>query len=132
MIEWKDMNISDLNITDEDMSENNELYSDITLQMFSAYVSGDHDTTMLYFNSLQRDYAEDEMFMPGILFAAVTHMGILMASIATATGLELEEAFKMYSNSYNNEIRQKCATMPAMQPKVARKLLQALIKRGEN
>ena len=114
------MDMSKIDITDEDLSENNELYSDIAFQMFSAYVNGDHDTTARYFTSLQKDYENDEMFMPGILFAAVTHMGILMATIANATGMTLEEAFQTYSSSYNEEIRQKCAKMPAMQPKVAR------------
>lgn len=132
MLEWMNKNMSNMDITDDDMSENNELYTDIAFQMFSAYVNGDQKTTAQYFTSLQEDYEDDEMFMPGILFAAVTHMGILMATVAEVSGLSLDEAFKMYSSSYNDEIRKKCAKMPAMQPKVARKIMKALIEKGQD
>jgi len=112
----------DLNSFKPDM--NTELYSDIALQMFSAYIQGDIKMGNVLFSNLAD--SEDPLLLPGIIYGCIMHMGILLSSLADASSSNIEDVFKLYAKTYNTEIRQKLAEMPALYPYFANAILNDL------
>jgi len=106
---------------------NTELYSDIALQMFSAYIQGDIKMGNVLFSNLAD--SEDPLLLPGIIYGCIIHMGIIMSSLADATSSDIENVFKLYAKTYNTEIREKLSEMPALYPTFAGAMLDDLNNR---
>lgn len=117
----------DLNSFKPDM--NTELYSDIAFQMFSAYIQGDVKMGNVLFSDLSE--SEDQLLLPGIIYGCIMHMGILLSSLADANSSNIEDVFKLYAKTYNTEIRQKLAEMPALYPYFANAILNDLADRSD-
>lgn len=112
----------------EDLNGNDELYTDIALQMLVAYVNGDANTT----NSLINGYAltndEDPTFMPGVIFASMMHMAVLLSSIAEAVDITIEEALGHYATTYNLHLREQMAKIPALHQDIAKELYEKIVR----
>lgn len=108
---------------------NEELYADIAFQMLSAYIQSDNKMTTSLFESLTK--YEDPLLLPGILYGCIMHMGILLATLAESNLTEIKDVFELYAKTYNSEIREKLAEMPAMYPKYANSMLNELEKHLE-
>jgi len=119
------MENADLSSFKPDM--NTELYSDIAFQMFSAYIQGDIRMGNTLFSHLSE--SEDRLLLPGIIYGCIMHMGILLSSLADANSANIEDVFKLYAKTYNTEIRQKLAEMPALYPQFVNAMLDDLSDR---
>lgn len=108
---------------------NAELYSDISFQMLSAYIQNDTGLGNALFSDLSD--SEDELLLPGIIYGCIIHMGILLSTLAEANSTDIKEVFDMYAKTYNAEIRQKLAEMPALYPKFANAMLDDINKKLE-
>ena len=108
-----------------ELSENDELYSDIAFQMFSAYVDESPSVADTLFNSYS-DQSTDPVFMPGVIFGCMLHMGILLSAIAEGSDIDVKDAFKKYAFAYNTEIRQKLSLIPSMHQGTAREMFNLM------
>ena len=120
------MNNSEENINHFKPDLNQELYTDIAFQMLSAYIQSDIKMTSSLFSSLTD--SEDSLLLPGIIYGCIIHMGILLATLGESTSSNVEDVFKLYAQTYNTEIREKLSKMPALYPKFANQMLEAMDK----
>lgn len=110
----------------EDLSVNDELYSDIAFQMFSAYMNPSN--TMI--NELMESYShtneDDPTFMPGVIFGCMMHMAILLSTIAADNNTSVSDTFSAYAEMYNMEIRKEMALIPSMHQQFAKSVYERL------
>lgn len=111
---------------DDELSVNDELYSDIAFQMFAAYMNP--NGTMI--NELMESYShtneDDPTFMPGVIFGCMMHMAVLLSSIAAESNIRVSDAFSAYAEMYNMEIRKDMALIPSMHQQFAKKIYERL------
>ena len=112
------------------LDSNDELYTDIAMQMLSAYLNNDKNVTNELMLSYSSDNEEDPAFMPGVIFGCMLHLGVLLATIAESSSMTIEEAFSHYANSYNLEMREQMSMIPTLHQGVARQLFDVM--REEN
>lgn len=110
----------------EDLSVNDELYSDIAFQMFAAYMNP--NGTMI--NELMESYShtneDDPTFMPGVIFGCMMHMAILLSTVAAESRVSVLDAFSAYAEMYNLEVRKEMALIPSMHQQFAKTVYERL------
>ena len=112
------------------LDSNDELYTDIAMQMLSAYLSSDKNVSNDLMQTYSSDNEEDPAFMPGVIFVCMLHLGVLLATIAESSSMTIEETFSHYASSYNLEMRERMSFIPTLHQDVARQLFEVL--REEN
>jgi hypothetical protein len=110
----------------EELSVNDELYSDIAFQMFSAYINPSGSMINELMESYSNTNDDDPTFMPGVIFGCMMHMTILLSSIADVTNTSTLDAFSAYAEMYNLEVREKMAMIPSMHQHVAKSIYEKL------
>ncbi|MEY2912217.1 MAG: hypothetical protein RLZZ184_1526 [Cyanobacteriota bacterium] len=114
----------------DDLDINDELYTDIALQMLTAYLTGDKETTQGLIEGYASSNDDDPVFMPGVIFASILHMSILLSAIAESTNISTEEALMYYAGIYNLQFREQMAKIPALHQDLAKEMYNK-IARGE-
>jgi hypothetical protein len=112
----------------EDLNKNDELYTDIALQMLVAYINGDSSTTTSLINGYALTNEEDPTFMPGLIFASMMHMSILLSSIAEAVDISIQEALGHYATTYNLHLREEMAKIPALHQDIAKEMYEKIVR----
>lgn len=83
------------------MTEDDDLYTDYALQMFSSFMSGDLESTQQMFKSYKDEgKAEDPLFMPGVIYGMIYHLQTLFSSISELTGISEDEVVSNYALAY--------------------------------
>lgn len=83
------------------MAEDNELYTDYALQIFSSYVKNDLTSMDLVLQSFKGDgKAMDDMFMPGLIYGLMFHWSNTLSLISSATGTDVEKLLSDYAMDY--------------------------------
>lgn len=113
-------------MSDSTLNEDEELFTDIAIQMFSAYSLNENNAVLELMESYRKSYGDNPAFMPGVIFAFIMHMGILISSLADAAGIDSEEAYRSYVNTYNTELRPRLAKMESLHPSAIWKLMADL------
>lgn len=108
----------------EELDINEELYTDIALQMFTAFLknTGANDLMETYKDITENDIA----FFPGVIFGCLLHMGSLLATISDMTHTEMDEALGIYASAYNLNMREHLSKIGALHPSVAMSLMQKM------
>jgi hypothetical protein len=110
----------------EELSVNDELYSDIAFQMFSAYMNPNGSMINELMESYSFTNEDDPTFMPGVIFGCMMHMAILLSSIASVTDSSVSDAFSSYAEMYNLEVREQMAKIPGMHQAFAKSVYEKL------
>lgn len=116
---------------EEDLNINDELYTDIALQLLSAYVNGDKEATSDLINGYASSNDDDPTFMPGVIFASLMHLSILLSAIAESTNITINEALTYYATVYNMQFREHMAKIPALHQNLAKEMYEKLLKENE-
>jgi hypothetical protein len=107
-------------------NEDKVLYTDIVLQLLSAYNSGEEyrfDDVALVINSLIDDEdIQGPGLMSGLLFASIIHMTLLINIISEKANLDREDVLKTYALSYNHH-RSELAKLPQLDPEIVNYLV---------
>jgi hypothetical protein len=83
------------------MTEDNELYTDYALQLFSSYLIEDMASMEMILHSFKEDGKnEDGLFLPGLIYGLMYHMGTIMRLVSHGTGVELEKLLSDYAMDY--------------------------------
>jgi hypothetical protein len=114
-----------------ELNINDELYSDIAIQMFSAYIGRDKNASVDLMKTYEKTNDEDPVFFPGVILGCMIHMSVLLSTVAENSGISIEDAFALYANVYNLEIRESLNNIPTLHQGFALKLYEK-IREAEN
>lgn len=112
----------------KELNINDELYTDIALQMLSAYVNGDKEATSELINGYALSNDDDPTFMPGLIFASMMHLSILLSAIAEASDIPVNEALRHYATIYNMQFREEMAKIPALHQDLAKEMYERILE----
>lgn len=83
------------------MTSENDLYTDYALQLFSSYMSRDMSTMQSVLESFkEEDKNIDSLFMPGVIYGLMYHMGTLIKMVSEQTGVPIEVLISSYAMDY--------------------------------
>jgi hypothetical protein len=83
------------------MSSKNDLYTDYALQMFSSYISDDLSSMEYILESFKKDGKNiDDMFMPGLIYGLLYHLGQIFRLVSVGTDVPLEKLLSDYAMDY--------------------------------
>jgi hypothetical protein len=111
---------------EEELSENNTLYTDMVLELMSSWVSGSTDIVETVVKSISSEVGDNDTVMTGLLFGALLHIGILVSKLASSTGDEMDKVWSDYLLDYNSGIRKSMTQIPVLHPEIALKISKAM------
>jgi hypothetical protein len=114
----------------ENLDVNKENYADMTLQILSAYLSGDEvvdfDLASKVMDSLYNDpEINGPGFLPGLFFSSIIHMSLMLQILASVVGISKKESLSRYALSYEG-VREMVALMPQVHPSVVNEIVEHL------
>jgi hypothetical protein len=110
------------------MAEDNELYTDYALQIFSSYIANDLTSMDLILQSFKSDgKAIDDMFMPGLIYGLMFHWSNTLSLISRATGTDVEKLLSDYAMDYA-VAREELLDNPLLNVYKAREILNQIIE----
>jgi hypothetical protein len=110
------------NFTEQDLSTNNVLYTDMIIQIMGSWFAGDIKVVTTVIDSIAKEFEDNETLMTGLLFGAILHVSMLISRMAAMESKDMEESWSMYLSEYNSYLRNHCAEIPILHPKLALKL----------
>jgi hypothetical protein len=110
------------------MAEDNELYTDYALQIFSSYIRNDLTSMDLILQSFKSDgKAIDDMFMPGLIYGLMFHWSNTLSLISSSTGTNVEKLLSDYAMDYAIA-REELLDNPLLNVYKAREILNQIIE----
>lgn len=114
----------------KNISEDSQNYCDMVLQILTAYLSdNDHVNHDLAGQVMQSLFDDPEIqgpgFMPGLFFASMIHMSLLLNILSVTNDITEREALSRYALSYASS-RQYISTMPHIHPSVMNEIVDHL------
>lgn len=83
------------------MTEENELYTDYALQIFSSYVSQDIDSMSSVLESFKNDGKNiDHMFLPGVIYGLMYHMRTMLELFSLYSKAPIDLLLSSYAMDY--------------------------------
>jgi hypothetical protein len=109
-----------------DESQDQELYTDYALQLFSAFIKEDIGTMQLILELFQKDgKGDDNMFMPGLIYGFMYHLSNIFEIIAESSSGDVESVFSDYALGYANT-REHLFSNKALNVSAAKQLIDSL------
>jgi len=107
-----------------------DLYTDIVLELFSAYVLDDDSTPDDLSSMVMEAVREDDLvngpgLMEGLLFSCILHMAMIITFTALKTGMTRKEALEQYALVYQST-KDSISHMPQVHPEIVNSLVQRL------
>lgn len=107
-----------------------DLYTDIVLELFSAYVLDDDSTPDDLSSMVMDAVREDDLvngpgLMEGLLFSCILHMAMIITFTALKTGMPRSEVLEQYALVYQNT-KDSISHMPQVHPEIVNSLVQRL------
>ena len=107
-----------------------DLYTDIVLELFSAYVLDDDSTPDDLSSMVMEAVREDDLvngpgLMEGLLFSCILHMAMLITFTALKTGMSRKEVLEQYALVYQST-KDSISHMPQVHPEIVNSLVQRL------
>jgi len=107
-----------------------DLYTDIVLELFSAYVLDDDSTPDDLSSMVMEAVREDDLvngpgLMEGLLFSCILHMAMIITFTALKTGMTRKEVLERYALIYQST-KDSISHMPQVHPEIVNSLVQKL------
>jgi len=107
-----------------------DLYTDIVLELFSAYVLDDDSTPDDLSSMVMEAVREDDLvngpgLMEGLLFSCILHMAMIITFTALKTGMPRSEVLEQYALVYQST-KDSISHMPQVHPEIVNSLVQRL------
>ena len=107
-----------------------DLYTDIVLELFSAYVLDDDSTPDDLSSMVMEAVREDDLvngpgLMEGLLFSCILHMAMIITFTALKTGMSRKEVLEQYALVYQST-KDSISHMPQVHPEIVNSLVQRL------
>jgi hypothetical protein len=114
--------------SDEDLSENNTLYTDMVLEIMSSWVTGSTNIIETVVESIASEVGDNDTVMTGLLFGALLHMGVLVSKLASTMGEDMDKVWSEYLLEYSSDIRKNMTRIPVLHPEIALKIANSMDK----
>lgn len=101
------------------MTEDQELFTDLSLQLFNSFLSGDISSMkqlLESFKSYNEEY--DFIFLPGLLYGLMYHMSVFVSMLEESHSMDKENIMSDYGIEYA-VTREKLLSNPLLHPKKA-------------
>lgn len=110
------------------MAEENELYTDYALQIFSTFISEDLNSMHSVLESFKNDGKSlDVLFMPGVIYGLMYHMNSLLQLFSIHANTPVEVLLSSYAMDYAIE-REELLDNNILNVAKARKSLDELMQ----
>jgi len=113
-----------------DSSEQEVLYTDIVLELLTAYLydkgNGDKELSDVVMEGVRsHPVLNGKGLMEGLLFSSIIHLALMITVFAITTNQSREEVLKKYAMSYQLT-RDTVSTMTQVHPEIVNALLEKL------
>ena len=120
----------------EDFEENETLYTDIVMQIFSVFINTNsnqdlEDLSEIITSSVTDPNIAGPGILAGLLYASVVHMSLLLGTLSKTLGKERTEVLKNYALSYS-QYRSELAKMPQLRPDFVNYLMIRYLEQKDN
>lgn len=107
-----------------------DLYTDVVLELFSAYVLDDDSAPDDLSSMVMEAVREDDLvngpgLMEGLLFSCILHMAMIITFTALKTGMPRSEVLEQYALVYQST-KDSIANMPQVHPEIVNSLVEKL------
>jgi hypothetical protein len=111
----------------KEFNENDILYTDIVLQILSAYLNGNddlssEDLTNAISGALTDPNIAGPGIMSGLLYASIVHMALLLATLTEALGDDRKKVLQRYAVAYSS-FRNQLSVMPQLRPEFVNQIM---------
>jgi hypothetical protein len=108
-------------------NEDKVLYTDVVLQLLSAYNTPSEyrfeNVAMVVDSLMEEGDIQGPGLMSGLIFASVLHMTMLLQVISDQCSVSKEDALKMYALTYST-FRHELAQLPQLNPDIVNELMK--------
>lgn len=107
-----------------------DLYTDIVLELFSAYVLDD-DSSPDDLSKIIMDAVRDDPkvfgpgLMEGLLFSCILHMAMIITFVSLKMGVSRKEALETYALVYQST-KDSISSMPQVHPEIVNRIVEDL------
>ena len=113
------------------MAELEDLYTDYAIQIFSSYMIEDVMSMKMVLESFKSDGKDsDELFLPGLIYGLLYHLGTFIKLVSNATSLPVEKLLSDYAMDYAIA-REQLLLNPLLNVNKAKGLMEQMIKELE-
>lgn len=117
-----------LNFSDEELSVDNVLFTDVVVQLIGAWLGGDIKVVHTVVDSISEEFGNNETVMVGLLFASMLHMSKMIGDIAELKNQDTNEAWIDFLQSYNTQGREVYSQIPILHPILSERLAKEIHK----
>lgn len=113
------------------MAEQEDLYTDYAIQIFSSYMIEDVMSMKMVLESFKSDGKDsDDLFLPGLIYGLLYHLGTFIKLVSNATSLPVEKLLSDYAMDYAIA-REQLLLNPLLNVNKAKGLMEQMIKELE-
>jgi len=103
-------------------------YTDIVLQVLSAYLSSEDMDSYDLANEVIETYHNDPKvsgpgMLPGLFFSSIIHMSLMLKILSGVNNISIQEALKKYALSYEG-MRDMVCLMPQVHPSIVNEIIE--------
>lgn len=117
-----------LNFSEEELSVDNVLFTDVVVQLIGAWLGGDIKVVHTVVDSISEEFGNNETVMVGLLFASMLHMSKMIGDIAELKNQDTNEAWIDFLQSYNTQGREVYSQIPILHPILSERLAKEIHK----
>lgn len=116
--------------------ENDTLYTDIVMQLFSSFITtdaedrGEYVQTILH-SAITDPDVEGPGLLAGLLYASIIHMSLLLGTLSKITNKSREEILKDYALNYS-KYRVELSNLPQLRPEFVNYLMFKFLNEENN
>ena len=113
------------------MAETGDLYTDYAIQIFSSYMIEDINSMTMVLESFKNDGKDvDDLFLPGLIYGLLYHLGTFIRLVSNATEVPVEKLLSDYAMDYAIA-REQLLLNPLLNVNKAKDLMKQMIKELE-
>jgi hypothetical protein len=113
------------------MPEIEDLYTDYAIQIFSSYMIEDISSMTMVLESFKNDGKDvDDLFLPGLIYGLLYHLGTFIRLVSNATDIPVEKLLSDYAMDYAIA-REQLLLNPLLNVNKAKDLMKQMIKELE-
>ena len=113
------------------MPEIEDLYTDYAIQIFSSYMIEDISSMTMVLESFKNDGKDvDDLFLPGLIYGLLYHLGTFIRLVSNATEVPVEKLLSDYAMDYAIA-REQLLLNPLLNVNKAKDLMKQMIKELE-
>jgi hypothetical protein len=113
------------------MAETEDLYTDYAIQIFSSYMIEDINSMTMVLESFKNDGKDvDDLFLPGLIYGLLYHLGTFIRLVSNATEVPVEKLLSDYAMDYAIA-REQLLLNPLLNVNKAKDLMKQMIKELE-